>query len=79
MFDKIAAANRWIVEVADECGVKFLDTYSALVGADGWLPAEYQNGDGMHLNSTSFTIELNNLRTHAFIEDKPAESKGTKK
>ncbi|MCI8388452.1 MAG: hypothetical protein HFE63_08330 [Clostridiales bacterium] len=66
---KIDEANRWICEVADECGVKYIDTNSALRDEEGWLPEEYQNGDGMHLNSTSFTIELNNLRTHAYIEE----------
>jgi len=35
---------------------------------DGWLPETYHNGDGMHLNSSSFTLELENLRTHAFTE-----------
>ncbi|MBE6610971.1 MAG: hypothetical protein E7632_00645 [Ruminococcaceae bacterium] len=63
---KIAAANRWIVEVAAECGVKFIDTYSVLADAEGWLPEEYHNGDGMHLNADSFTLELNNLRTRAY-------------
>ncbi len=68
--EKIAAANRWIVEVADSCGVKFIDTYSVLVGEDGWLPDRYHNGDGMHLNTESFTLELNNIRTHALIDTK---------
>jgi len=66
--DKIRTANRWIVEVADACGVKYIDTYSVLADKDGWLPETYHNGDGMHLNSTSFTLELDNLRTHAFTE-----------
>ncbi len=64
--DKIRAANYWIVEVADEVGVKFIDTYSVLCDSEGWLPESYHNGDGMHLNETSFTLELNNLRTHAY-------------
>ena len=64
--EKIQAANHWIVEVADEVGVKFIDTYSVLCDSEGWLPEDYHNGDGMHLNETSFTLELNNLRTHAF-------------
>ncbi len=67
--DKIRAANHWIVEVANETGVKFVDTYSVLCDSEGWLPEEYHNGDGMHLNSTSFTLELDNLRTHAYITE----------
>ncbi len=64
--EKIRNANRWIVEVAAEMGVKFLDTYSVLCDSEGWLPEASHNGDGIHLNSTSFTKELNNLRTHAY-------------
>ncbi len=67
--DKIMAANRWILEIADEVGVKFVDTYSALCDSEGWLPENYQNGDGMHLNEVSFKIELDNLRTHAYITE----------
>ncbi len=66
--DKIRAANKWIVEVADEVGVKFIDTYSVLCDAEGWLPEAYQNGDGIHLNTQSFTLELNNIRTHAYVD-----------
>ena len=61
---KISAANKWIAAVAESEGVYFLDTYSALVNAEGWLPDEYQNGDGIHLNTAGFTVELNNIRTH---------------
>ncbi len=64
--DKIRNGNRWIVEVAEETGVKFVDTYSVLADSEGWLPESYHNGDGMHLNADSYTIELNNLRTHAY-------------
>ena len=66
--DKIDAANKWICEVAADCGVKYLDTNSVLRDSEGWLPEEYHNGDGMHLVTNSFTLELNNLRTHAWID-----------
>jgi lysophospholipase L1-like esterase len=64
----IDTANRWICEVAAECGVKYIDTNSVLRDEEGWLPESYHNGDGMHLNSDSFTLELNNLRTHAYLD-----------
>ena len=66
--EKIQAANEWILEVADEVGVKFIDTYSVLCDAEGWLPENYHNGDGIHLHTESFTLELNNLRTHAYTD-----------
>lgn len=64
--EKIAAANQWVLEVAEETGVKYLATASALVGEDGYLPHDYQNGDGLHLNPTSFDIVLNYIRTHGW-------------
>ena len=73
----IDAANKWICEIAAECGVKYLDTNSALRDADSWLPEDYHNGDGMHLQTNSFTIELNNIRTHAWPGEADAASEST--
>lgn len=67
--EKIAAANIWIAAIANETGVKYANTASALIGSDGYLPEEYQNGDGLHLNEISFAVELNYLRTHTYPED----------
>ena len=64
--EKIAAANGWILEVAENTGTAFLNTASALVGEDGWLPQSYQNGDGLHLNETGFGIVLSYIRTHGY-------------
>ena len=75
--DLIDAANKWICEIAAECGVKYLDTNSALRDADGWLPEDYHNGDGMHLQTNSFTIELNDIRTHAWPGEADAASEST--
>ncbi len=66
--EKIRNANKWIVEVAHEVGVKYLDTYSVLCDSEGWLPESYHNGDGIHLHTASFKIELDNLRTHAYTD-----------
>lgn len=66
--EKIRNANKWIVEVAHELGVKYLDTYSVLCDAEGWLPEAYHNGDGIHLHTVSFNIELDNIRTHAYTD-----------
>ncbi len=66
--EKIRNANKWIVEVAAEVGVKFIDAYSVLCDEEGWLPESYHNGDGIHLHTVSFNIELNNLRTHAYVD-----------
>ncbi len=66
--EKIDEANRWILEVAAESGVKYIDSNSILRGTDGWLPESAQNGDGMHLTGESYQLVLNNLRTHAWLD-----------
>lgn len=64
--DKINAANGWVKTVAEETGVHYLDTVSVLAVADnGYLPMDWQNGDGLHLNPTSLNIVLDYIRTHA--------------
>lgn len=64
--EKITTANEWIKAVAEDTCVRYLDTISVLaVGEDGYLPAEWQNGDGLHLNPTSLNIVLEYIRTHA--------------
>ena len=61
---KIAMGNRWIAELATEKGLYYLATATALIGQDGFLPAKYQNGDGLHLNYTGYSIELDYIKTH---------------
>jgi lysophospholipase L1-like esterase len=63
---KITDANAWILEIAEATGVKYLDTYSVLIGDDGFLPQAYHNGDGLHLNTDSFNLVLNYIRTHGY-------------
>ena len=66
--EKITAANEWIAAVANETNVRYLNTYTVLVGEDGFLPAAYQNGDGMHFNEVGFEVALKYIRTHAIIK-----------
>lgn len=61
----IREANGWIMDLADACGVFYLDTASALADSEGFLPENYHNGDGMHLNEVSFAVELEYIRCHA--------------
>lgn len=64
--ENINAANVWIEKIAEETGHKFLNTHEVLVGDDGWLPQEYSNGDGIHLNGEGFEIVMDYIRTHAY-------------
>lgn len=64
--EKITQANDWVEDVAEQTGVRYLNTQTVLKGEDGWLPQSYQNGDGLHLNETSFSLVLEYIRTHGW-------------
>ena len=55
-----------IEQLAENTGTRFLNTFEALVGADGYLPESYHNGDGIHMNTTGFNIILDYIKTHEY-------------
>lgn len=63
---KICEANTWILSVAEETGVKFLNTYTVLIGENDYMIDKYQNGDGLHLNEIGFQAVLDYIRTHGY-------------
>jgi lysophospholipase L1-like esterase len=66
--NKIDAANKWVKAIAKECGVKYLDTQSVLRGDDGNLIKSYQNGDGIHLETSGFQAVLTYIRYHGYTD-----------
>lgn len=66
--DKIRQADLWIADIAEENGCKYLNTASALVGTNGYLPEELQNGDGLHLTGEGYKKVLSYIRTHAYVD-----------
>lgn len=64
--EKIDAANVWVEEVANETGLKYLDSASALKDADGALPDKYGNNDGLHLGPDGYNVVIDYIRTHGF-------------
>lgn len=64
--DKVRAGNEWLKALSVEAGVYFVNTYSTLVDSTGFMPESYTNGDGLHLNPTSFELVLSYLRTHGY-------------
>ena len=65
---KICEANTWILSVAEATGVKFLNTYTVLIGENDYMIDAYQNGDGLHLNGDGFRVVLDYIRTHGYPE-----------
>lgn len=68
--DKIDTVNGWIKELAEQYGLPFLNTASALKDANGRLPENCQNGDGIHLNTEGFNIVLDYICNHMLPERK---------
>jgi lysophospholipase L1-like esterase len=66
--DKILAANVWVKEIADDKELTYIDTHPKLTGEDGWLSAELQNGDGLHLNERGFAIAIDNISSVLGLE-----------
>lgn len=66
--EKITLANTWVLKVAEQCGLKFLNTATVLRDSEGWLMEKYTNGDGMHLSADGFNVVLSYIRTHAYTE-----------
>lgn len=66
--EKINAANEWLLELAEESGVKYVDTASVLKGPDGALKESFNSDhkDGYHVNADAYERILYYLRTHGY-------------
>ena len=64
--EKIAEANLWISEIALDCSVRYLDTYSILTDEKGYLNEKYDSGDGLRLNAEGYKAVLYYIRTHGY-------------
>ncbi len=64
---QIDIANAWVREVAENTGVRYLDTQSVLKNESGDLDPKYDNGGtGISLNDTGFAVVLEYIRTHGY-------------
>ena len=64
--EKITIGNDWVLAVAEELGLRYLDTASVLKDAEGYLPSDYDNGDGMHLEKSTLELIVHYIRTHGY-------------
>lgn len=67
--ENIQKTNLWIKNLVKDRftagqSVYFLDSYSLLVGEDGYLPANMSNGDGLHLSDSALQKVVEIVRTH---------------
>lgn len=58
--------NRWILDVAEETGSRYLNTHDVLTDSTGGLVRDYSPWDGYHLTEQAQQLVLNYIRTHAW-------------
>lgn len=58
--------NDWVLELAEEYRLKYLNTTEILKDENGYLKSSYQNGDGHHLTKEAYQDILLYLRTHGY-------------
>lgn len=64
---KIDELNSVIYSLAQSCGVKYLDTCTALKDSNGAMKDEYDNGGtGWNMNAKGFETVLSYIRTHGY-------------
>ncbi len=63
----IDTANGWVLQIAEEYGLRYLDTQSVLKDENGALKKDYDNGgNGINLNDRGFSAVLDYIRTHGY-------------
>ena len=65
---QIDEANRWLVELAKEEGVRYIDTASVLKDQNGAMKDTYNSyhNDGYHINADAYEAILHYIRTHGY-------------
>ena len=64
--DLIITANGWILDVAAETGARYLNSHDYIMDETGGLPAAYDGGDGLHMNTDGYNAVMQCVRTHAW-------------
>ncbi len=63
---RIEDANRWICSLAEEKGVRYLDSAAVLCDKQGYLLADCDSGNGFSLNKAGYEKLLTYIRTHGY-------------
>lgn len=73
----VTRGNAWILRIAEEYGLPYLDTFAALLGEDGNARPDLMMNDGLHPNQEGLTRVLDYIRTHAWQPPPPDEDETT--
>ena len=64
--EHIDTLNGWTRELAEEMGLRYLNSAEILRDGQGRLKITYQNGDGHHLTKQAYLVLLEYIRTHGY-------------
>ena len=62
----IETINSWSLSLAEELGLRYLNTAEALKNSEGFLISDFDVGDGHHLNADAYREMLLYIRTHGY-------------
>lgn len=62
----IETINGWVLELAEERGLRYLNTAQILKDENGRLRMDCQSGDGHHLTRSAYVKILHYIRTHGY-------------
>lgn len=65
--EKITKANSIILDIAEETGCKYLDTFSVFIGEDGYAKKELFK-DGLHPTDAGLQLIIDYINNHGHIE-----------
>ncbi len=66
--EKIDAYNELLLQMAEDRGLYYLDSASALKDEDGDMDSQYDSGDGLHYNTDGYEVVIEQVLTHAVEE-----------
>ena len=64
--DHIDTINSWSLSLAEELGLRYLNTAEALKDSEGFLNPDFDVGDGHHLSADAYRKMLEYIRTHGY-------------
>lgn len=66
--DNINTANGWILDLAEEFGLKYLNSRECLIDENGELRLDFSQPDGIHMQPAAAEALLMYIRTHAYVD-----------
>lgn len=62
----VNTVNAWIIQVCEQMGCRYLNTYEVLADPSGALISDYSTGDGIQISALGCNAITNYVRTHPY-------------